>query len=223
MSSTSRYSSKCGFFSAVLAVAAVTLLLIISSNNNNSCHAFMQPQHQIVLTARQIQLSQLQDHNKVGTSNRRNRFWGSPSVGRVLSLLQPQVTSSLHHHRRHGSRNAAQGVMVYSGPSILERPATTKEPSVKEEERVADKRQQHERYNETWEVRLYNDGLNTREHVSRSLVQVTGLSEYQAYHTMMQAHHNGMAVVGQYYYEIAEMFHDALKLEGIICDIVPVE
>jgi hypothetical protein len=23
---------------------------------------------------------------------------------------------------------------------------------------------------ETWEVRLYNDGLNTREHVSQSLV-----------------------------------------------------
>jgi ATP-dependent Clp protease adapter protein ClpS len=40
---------------------------------------------------------------------------------------------------------------------------------------------------------------------------------------MMQAHHNGMAVVGRYYYEIAEMFHDALKLEGIICDIIPVE
>jgi ATP-dependent Clp protease adapter protein ClpS len=68
---------------------------------------------------------------------------------------------------------------------------------------------------ETWEVRLYNDGLNTREHVSRSLVQVTTcLSEYQAYQTMMRAHQNGMAVMGRYFYEIAEMFHDALKREG---------
>jgi ATP-dependent Clp protease adapter protein ClpS len=40
---------------------------------------------------------------------------------------------------------------------------------------------------------------------------VTGLSEYQAYQTMMRAHQNGMAVVGRYFYEIAEMFHDALK------------
>ena len=101
---------------------------------------------------------------------------------------------------------------------MLDRPTTT----TKKEQRVADQRHD-QRTNETWEVRLYNDGLNTREHVSRSLVQVTGLSEYQAYHTMMQAHQNGMAVVGQYYYEIAEMFHDALKCEGIICDIVPLE
>jgi hypothetical protein len=43
-----------------------------------------------------------------------------------------------------------------------------------------------------------------------------------AYQTMMRAHQNGMAVVGRYFYEIAEMFHDALKCEGIICDIVPV-
>jgi ATP-dependent Clp protease adapter protein ClpS len=136
----------------------------------------------------------------------RNLFWGTHNVGGDLSL---STLTSL--------------AAVLSGPSILDRPTTTKESSVTEERRVTDKRQQHQRSDETWEVRLYNDGLNTREHVSRSLVQVTGLSEYQAYHTMMQAHHNGMAVVGQYYYEIAEMFHDALKLEGIICDIVPVE
>lgn len=137
------------------------------------------------------------------------------------------LSLQLSLHRRTASHNRLV-LFSSSGPSILDRPTTTtpnptKEHSVTDEERVADKRHQHERYNETWEVRLYNDGLNTREHVSRSLVQVTGLSEYQAYHTMMQAHHNGMAVVGRYYYEIAEMFHDALKLEGIICDIIPVE
>ena len=197
----------------------VVVLVLIAATTY--CHAFLQPQHSIVI--RQSQLGQLQEQSAVGTSTRRNRFWGNDtSNGRDLSL-QLQVTSSLYHCRRnHGSRSAASSAILFSGPSTLDRP-TTKEPSVKEEERVADKRQQHQRYSETWEVRLYNDGLNTREHVSRSLVQVTGLSEYQAYHTMMQAHHNGMAVVGQYYYEIAEMFHDALKLEGIICDIVPVE
>jgi ATP-dependent Clp protease adapter protein ClpS len=31
---------------------------------------------------------------------------------------------------------------------------------------------------------------------------------YQAYQTMMRAHQNGMAVVGRYFYEITEIFHD---------------
>jgi ATP-dependent Clp protease adapter protein ClpS len=76
---------------------------------------------------------------------------------------------------------------------------------------------------EAWEVRIYNDGLNTREHVARCLVQVTGLSELQAYTTMMLAHHQGMASVGQYVYEIAEMYHDALRSKGIVCDIIPID
>jgi len=76
---------------------------------------------------------------------------------------------------------------------------------------------------EAWEVRIYNDGLNTREHVARSLVQVTGLSELQAYQTMMQAHQNGIAAVGRWVYEVAEMYHDALKKKGIVCDIIPVD
>jgi ATP-dependent Clp protease adapter protein ClpS len=76
---------------------------------------------------------------------------------------------------------------------------------------------------EAWEVRIYNDGLNTREHVARSLVQVTGMSESVAYHTMMQAHQNGIAVVGRWVYEVAEMYHDSLKDKGIVCDIVPVD
>ena len=104
-----------------------------------------------------------------------------------------------------------------SGPSILERPVAEKtinrDPN-KEKKRVG---------NEGWEVRIYNDGLNTREHVARCLVQVTGLTEIGAYQTMMQAHQHGMAVVGQWVYERAEMYHEALKKNGIICDMVPVE
>ena len=74
-----------------------------------------------------------------------------------------------------------------------------------------------------WEVRIYNDGLNTREHVARCLVQVTGLSEVAAYQTMMQAHQNGIAVVGRWYYEQAEMYFEALKKNGIVCDLIPVD
>lgn len=77
--------------------------------------------------------------------------------------------------------------------------------------------------NEAWEVRIYNDGLNTREHVARSLVQITGMPEVNAYNTMMQAHQNGIASVGIWVYEIAEMYHEALRGKGIVCDLVPVE
>lgn len=106
---------------------------------------------------------------------------------------------------------------VGRGPAILDRPAVERKEDtlpVKERKGMG---------SEAWEVRIYNDGLNTREHVARSLVQVTGLSELQAYQTMMQAHHNGIAVVGRWVYEVAEMFHDALKKKGIVCDIIPVD
>lgn len=100
------------------------------------------------------------------------------------------------------------------GPAVLDRPETLADEPVKER-----RGQGHE----AWEVRIYNDGLNTREYVARSLVQVTGMAEILAYQTMMQAHQNGMAVVGRWVYEVAEMYHDRLRNDGIICDLVPVE
>merc|ERR1712232_1077777 len=73
----------------------------------------------------------------------------------------------------------------------------------------------------SWEVRIYNDGRNTREHVARCLVQITNLSEVGAYQTMMQAHQNGIAVVGRWYYEQAEMYFEQLKGKGVVCDLKP--
>jgi ATP-dependent Clp protease adaptor protein ClpS len=105
------------------------------------------------------------------------------------------------------------------GPAVLEPETETGSPL-----KGTDRTRKRERSgNEVWEVRIYNDGLNTREHVARSLVQITGLSEICAYNTMMQAHQNGMAVVGTWVYEIAEMYHDALRKQGILCDLVPVD
>jgi ATP-dependent Clp protease adaptor protein ClpS len=105
-----------------------------------------------------------------------------------------------------------------TGPAILDR------PEISRKERVEDPvKQRKDLGSEAWEVRIYNDGLNTREHVARALVQVTGISEMGAYQTMMQAHQNGIAVVGRWVYEVAEMYHDALKKNGIVCDLVPVE
>lgn len=105
-----------------------------------------------------------------------------------------------------------------AGPAVLDRPQTEerkkKEGPAKERSHVG---------SETWEVRIYNDGMNTREHVARSLVQVTGLSEFSAYQTMMRAHQNGIAAVGRWCFEIAEMYNDGLRQNGIISDIVPVD
>jgi ATP-dependent Clp protease adapter protein ClpS len=105
------------------------------------------------------------------------------------------------------------------GPAVLEPETDTESPKTRN-----DRSQRRQRQgNEAWEVRIYNDGLNTREHVARSLVQITGMSEINAYQTMMQAHQNGLAVVGRYVYEIAEMYHDALRKQGIVTDLVPVD
>jgi ATP-dependent Clp protease adapter protein ClpS len=107
---------------------------------------------------------------------------------------------------------------VKTGPAVLDRPETI------QKERVDDPtKQRKSQGGEAWEVRIYNDGMNTREHVARSLVQVTSISEFCAYQTMMQAHQNGIAVVGRWCYEVAEMYHEALKKNGIVCDLVQVD
>lgn len=107
-----------------------------------------------------------------------------------------------------------------AGPAILDLPAQQQQPRHLTDEPVKERKGAG---SEAWEVRIYNDGMNTREHVARSLVQVTGMPEMDAYQTMMQAHQNGIAVVGRWVYEVAEMYHDALKKNGIVCDIVPVD
>lgn len=108
------------------------------------------------------------------------------------------------------------------GPAVLDRPAApTKQRSSKAQKSPTKERKSVG--SEAWEVRIYNDGVNTREFVARCLVQVAGLSEMAAYQTMMTAHHNGLAVVGRYPYERAEMYHEALKTNGILCDLVEVD
>jgi ATP-dependent Clp protease adapter protein ClpS len=104
------------------------------------------------------------------------------------------------------------------GPAVLDRPEVQRKSKsdspVKERSLVG---------GETWEVRIYNDEVNTREHVSLSLVQVTGLSELMAYQTMTKSHQNGMAVVGRFVFEIAEMYKEGLRQNGIASDIVQVD
>jgi ATP-dependent Clp protease adapter protein ClpS len=114
-----------------------------------------------------------------------------------------------------GSATIEKEALRTAGPAVLDRPATdSNDDIVKERVREG---------GEGWEVRIYNDGMNTREHVARSLVQITGMTEMSAYQTMMQAHQNGIASVGRFAFEIAEMYNEGLRKQGIISDIVPAD
>ncbi|KAG7349578.1 ATP-dependent Clp protease adaptor protein ClpS [Nitzschia inconspicua] len=135
--------------------------------------------------------------------------WGFASCNGGTATRQ--ATSSLAA----GSATLEKESIRTVGPAVLDRPATQgNDDIVKERVREG---------GEAWEVRIYNDGMNTREHVARSLVQITGMTEMTAYQTMMQAHQNGIASVGRFCFEIAEMYNEGLRKQGIISDIVPVD
>eukprot|EP01083_Nonionella_stella_P220094 787803_1 len=108
-------------------------------------------------------------------------------------------------------------VNVGGAPAVLDRPVVDKKQA------KSPAKERKSTGSEAWEVRIYNDGRNTREFVARCLVQIVGVSELKAYQTMMQAHQNGIAVVGRFVYEVAEMYYGELKKNGIVCDLVPVE
>lgn len=111
-------------------------------------------------------------------------------------------------------------VIKTTGSAIIERPATETSRRNRVDQPVRDRQNDGDK---TWEVRIYNDGMNTREHVARSLVQITGMKEMIAYQTMMIAHQNGMACVGRFCFEVAEMYNEGLRKQGIVSDIVPVD
>eukprot|EP00814_Leptocylindrus_danicus_P020996 CAMPEP_0116038052 /NCGR_PEP_ID=MMETSP0321-20121206/22507_1 /TAXON_ID=163516 /ORGANISM="Leptocylindrus danicus var. danicus, Strain B650" /LENGTH=147 /DNA_ID=CAMNT_0003516549 /DNA_START=187 /DNA_END=630 /DNA_ORIENTATION=+ len=131
----------------------------------------------------------------------------------TAAFTLPTVTVT---NRQHQTSTASRSqIHMSSSPAVLDR--------VVIEKKVSDKKKQSTSNNgdASWEVRIYNDGRNTREHVARCLVQITNLSEIGAYQTMMQAHQNGIAVVGRWYYEQAEMYFEQLKSKGIVCDLKP--
>jgi ATP-dependent Clp protease adaptor protein ClpS len=143
----------------------------------------------------------------------------------TVSAFSPLMTQrpSSHSTTTSLSSMSTRVPAMASGPAILDRPAVLERP---ETERVVDRNPAKERKGmggEAWEVRIYNDGLNTREHVARSLVQITGKTELESYQLMMQAHQNGIAVVGRWVYEVAEMYAEGLKKNGIVADMVPVD
>ena len=88
------------------------------------------------------------------------------------------------------------------------------------------KQQTHEKYDNDsmmWELKIYNDKVNTREIVAHALIKViTELSESVAFQTMQQSHQTGSSIVGTYHFEMAEMYNEGLRHKGLISEITPV-
>ena len=63
--------------------------------------------------------------------------------------------------------------------------------------------------------------MNKREYVAKCLMEIVGLSEGSSYQVMMQAHQIGIAVIGRYHQERAELYKNSLSEHGLVCDMVP--
>jgi len=73
-----------------------------------------------------------------------------------------------------------------------------------------------------WEIRVYNDEINTHEWVARCLVVVAGATEWEAYLTTKIAHQEGEAHLGLYEKEVAEYYTQGLGQQGITVRMFPV-
>ena len=100
-------------------------------------------------------------------------------------------------------------------------PAIANPPKVAEKQEV--KSQDETKYKKRgWAVRLFNDPMNKREFVAMCLSKIAGLTDGQAYQVMMQAHQNGVSVVGRYDQERAELYRDSLRDNGLVVDMIEV-
>ena len=131
------------------------------------------------------------------------------SPGRRVST-QGRVSSSLQ-----AGAGAGATTLSPDAPAVA-RPARIIDPSKQHSNERRDKTE------DLWEVRVYNDEVNTHEWVARCLVVVAGASEWQAYLTTKQAHLEGHAFLGLYEKEIAEVYTEGLQAQGIVVKMFPV-
>ncbi len=104
------------------------------------------------------------------------------------------------------------------GPAVLDRPTTD---FVEKVDKDTEKDQKFG--NEGWLIRLYNDPVNKREFVAMCLSTVCGKSDTESYQIMMEAHNNGVGVVGRYMFEIAELYYASLREMGLSVDMIQVD
>jgi ATP-dependent Clp protease adapter protein ClpS len=140
------------------------------------------------------------------------------------------VGPRMHRERRRRERLVRLFQMSTTPTTAAAAPAVI-EPPV--EERTVEKKKlddttvrvnaQDRSGTESWEIRLFNDPMNKREFVARCLQEIVGLSETASFQVMMQAHRFGLAAVGRFHLERAELYRNALVEHGLTCDMVKVD
>ncbi|GMI02656.1 hypothetical protein TrLO_g11490 [Triparma laevis f. longispina] len=139
-----------------------------------------------------------------------NAFSTLPTTFRGVKRTAPAFSAV----RLNAGDFASGAVLERPGSTVLSRPTILNPIPSQESKNTKAK---------GWELRIFNDTTNTREHVARTLVQVTNKSESDAYNLMMSAHKNGLAVVGVFLLEQAEMFCEQLGEFGLVADIQPLD
>jgi ATP-dependent Clp protease adaptor protein ClpS len=73
-----------------------------------------------------------------------------------------------------------------------------------------------------YRVLLLNDNHNTFEHVEICLTKhIPGMSRDKAHQVALKVHNEGLAVVWVGPKEVAEMYHELLKSEGLTVSLEP--
>lgn len=73
-----------------------------------------------------------------------------------------------------------------------------------------------------YKVILHNDDYNPMEHVIEALIRVIPrMNERRAMSIMLQAHTEGKAVAAKAHKEVAELYREGLRSEGLTATIEP--
>lgn len=105
--------------------------------------------------------------------------------------------------------------------TVIESPPVTKSVELIKKKMRSD--QEEKKGGDGWEIQLFNDPFNHRTFVAKCLSEICGKSDPESYQIMMQAHKNGMGVIGRYHLEIAELYFNSLKAEGLTVQLVEVD
>ena len=116
-------------------------------------------------------------------------------------------------------------VEVHTTTTSLHMAVAAPAPVKKEQKQVVDENDTEEQdaKDRGWLVRLYNDPMNKREFVARCLMEICSLDDGEAYNVMMKAHQLGIAVIGNYHREMAELYKMRLSEEGLFIDMIPAD
>jgi len=162
------------------------------------------------------------------TTNKNNLVVGARATYSATTTTKTTITSlSLLFSTTRKQRLSLLSSTTGADVVVAVTDAPTK-PKTVEEEKIKilkdnDTESQEKNGKDGWEIRLFNDPMNHRTFVAKCLCEICGKSDGESYQIMMQAHKNGMGVVGRYHYEIAELYYGSLKEEGLTVEMVQVD